>query len=193
MAEIDFDEWLANYKPPEIKHYAMFDTTTGEVTGLYPSTALPDTENFVSVDVETAHLINEGKVSLNSCFVDIASGSFEIAEIKRLTKIDDVLHRIMDRMYAELLEPDVLVTQKDNSLTFMISKKYKTRKIHWAENTEMSFLITEYNDPNIVKHTIKFSISDLIKNKQIFKDLNLDKKFSIYTKRLFPVYLFDKK
>jgi len=193
MAEIDFDEWLANYKPPEIKYYAMFDATTGEVTGLYPSTALPESENVVSVDVETAHLINEGKVSLTSCFVDISSGSFEIAEVKRLTKIDDVLHRIMDRIYAGLLEPDVLVTQKDNTLTFTISAKYKTRKIHWAENTEMSFLITEYNDPNIVRHTIKFAISDLINKKQIFKDLNLDKKFSVYTKRLFPVYLFEKK
>jgi hypothetical protein len=193
MAEIDFDVWLANYKAPEIQYYAMFDTTTGEVTGLYPSTALPNTENVVPVDIETAHLINEGKIGLNSCFVDITSGTFEIAEVKRLTKIDDVLHRIMDKSYAGLLVPDVLVVQDGNSLVFTISEKYKKRKIHWAEDTEMSFLVTEYNDPNIVRHTIKFTINNLISNEQISKDLNLTKKFSVYTKRLFPVYLFEKK
>jgi hypothetical protein len=193
MAEVDFDVWLANYKPPEIKYYAMFDATTGEVTGLYPSTALPDTESVVPIDIETAYLINEGKIGLHSCFVDVVSGTFEIAEVKRLTKIDDVLHRIIDKRYASPSIPDVLVVQDDNSLIFSISEKYKKRKIHWAEGTEMSFLVTEYNDPNIVRHTIKFTINDLISKEQHFKDLDLNKKFSVYTKRLFPVYLFEKK
>ena len=171
----------------------VFNTDTGEVKGLYPSTAMPDTENIVPVDLETAHLINEGKISLTSCFVDISSGTFEIAEVKRLTKIDDVLHRIMDKTYAGLLTPDVLITQENNSLTVTLSERYKTRKIHWDGSTEMSFLVTEYNDPNIVRHTLKFTINELAQASQTFNDLNLDKKFSVYTKRLFPVYLFEKK
>lgn len=192
MAEIDFDEWLANYKPPEITYHAVFNET-GEVTGIYPSTAMPDTQNCIKIDNDIAYLINEGKIRLSSCFVDVSSGQFEIAEVKRLTKIDDVLHRIIDKAFAGLLVADVTVTQEGNTLKFDLAEKYKTRKIHWDGNTEMSFLVTEYNDPNIVRHTIKFTINELAQSTQISKDLNLDKKFSVYTKRLFPVYLFEKK
>jgi hypothetical protein len=193
MAEIDFDEWLANYKPPEIKFYAAFNTATGDVIGIYPSTALPDNVQCVEIDHETAHLINEGKISLNSCFVDMSSGKFEIAEIKRLTKIDDVLHRIIDKSYAGLLEADLMVIRDNNSLAFELSERYKKRKIHWDGSTEMTFLVTEYNDPNVVRHAIKFTVDELVSAPQIFADLDLSKKFSIYTKRLFPVYLFDTK
>jgi hypothetical protein len=193
MAEIDFDEWLANYKPPEIKFYASFNVATGDVMGVYPSTALPEDVQCVEIDHETAHLITDGKISLNSCFVDMSSGKFEIAEIKRLTKIDDVLHRIMDKSYSGLLTADLMVIRDNNSLTFELSEKYKKRKIHWDGSTEMTFLITEYNDPNIVRHAIKFTVDELVSAPQIIKDLDLSKKFSIYTKRLFPVYLFDTK
>ena len=193
MAEIDFDEWLASYKPPEIKFYASFNTTTGDVIGIYPSTALPEDVQCIEIDQETAHLITEGKISLNSCFVDMSSGKFEIAEIKRLTKIDDVLHRIMDKSYAGLLTADLMVIRDRNSLTFELAEKYKKRKIHWDGSTEMTFLVTEYNDPNIVKYSIKFTIDELVSSPQIITELDLSKKFSIYTKRLFPVYLFDTK
>jgi len=193
MAEIDFDEWLANYKPPEIKFYASFDVATGDVTGIYPSTALPENAQYVEIDHETAHLIAEGKINLNSCFVDMSSGKFEIAEIKRLTKIDDVLHRIMDKSYAGLLTADLMVIRDNNSLTFELSEKYKKRKIHWDGATEMTFLVTEYNDPNIVRHAIKFTVDELVSAPQTTTGLELSKKFSIYTKRLFPVYLFDTK
>jgi hypothetical protein len=154
---------------------------------------LPENSQYVEIDQETAHLITEGKISLNSCFVDMSSGKFEIAEIKRLTKIDDVLHRIMDKSYAGLLTADRMVIRDSNSLTFELSEKYKKRKIHWDGATEMTFLVTEYNDPNIVRHSIKFTVDELVSSPQTVADLDLSKKFSIYTKRLFPVYLFDTK
>jgi hypothetical protein len=193
MAEVDFDEWLKNYKPVEVKYYAAFNNVTGEVTGIYPSTAIGSTENYVTIDNDTAHLINEGKIRLSSCFVDVASGVFEIAEIKKLTKIDDVLHRIVDKEYAGLLVADVTVIQSGNTLRFELAEKYKTRKIHWDGNTEMSFLVTEYNDPNVVRHTIKFTVDALVTESQVSEKLNLNKKFSVYTKRLFPIYVFEKK
>jgi hypothetical protein len=57
----------------------------------------------------------------------------------------------------------------------------------------MAFLVTEYNDPNVVRHTIKFTVDALVAEAQTSEKLNLDKKFSVYTKRLFPVYVFEKK
>jgi hypothetical protein len=193
MAEIDFDEWLANYKPPELKFYAIFDTTSGAVTGIYPEHALAaETKNSVEIDHETAQLINEGKLKLNSCFVDMSSGSFEIAEIKNLVKIDDVLHRVVAKEWTDISDPDVTITHdvKSSTLSFELSKKYKTRKIHWDGSTTMTFLITDYNDPNLLRNVIKFSIDELASAPQVKKVDQLEK-FSVYTKRLFPLYVLE--
>jgi hypothetical protein len=192
MAEIDFDEWLANYKPPELKFYAVFDSKTGSVTGVYPSNALTETKNFVEIDQETAQLISDGKLKLNSCFVDMSSGNFEIAEVRSLVKIDDVLHRVVAKEWSDITDPDVLIKHNvvKNTLTFELHKKYKTRKIHWDGSTAMTFLVTDYNDPNVVRDVITFSIDDLSNSPQV-KEFDKLEKFSVYTKRLFPLYVIE--
>ena len=198
MAEIiDFDEWLANYKPPEVKFYAAFDPNTGDVTGVYPSHALTDQKNVVEIDQETAQLINEGALKLNSCFVDISSGKFEIAEIRSLIKIDDVLHRIVDKKWSDVEDPDVIVSYVEGTdkLVFDLSPKYRElkRKIHWDGSTELCFFITEYNDPNIVRFIVKFSINDLTEKQISLTGLPLEGRFSVYTRRLFPKYVIETK
>jgi hypothetical protein len=197
MAEIDFDEWLANYKPPEIKFYAVFDPNTGDVKGVYPSHALTDQKNSVEIDQETAQLINEGSLKLNSCFVDISSGKFEIAEIRSLIKIDDVLHRIVDKKWSDVEDPDVVLLHTDGTdeLIFDLSLKYRElkRKIHWDGSTELCFFITEYNDPNIVRSIVKFSISELAEKQISVTGLPLTERFSVYTRRLFPKYVIETK
>jgi len=204
MAEIDFDEWIKNFKPPEVKFYALFDPADGKVSGIYPSGALEDTKNTVEIDQETASLINEGSLKLSSCFVDMSSGSFKIAEIKSLIKIDDVLHRVIAKEWSDITDPDIAITHdvENKSLIFELSSKYEgtkqspsasKRKIHWDGSTEMCFLITNYNDPNIIRSMIKFNIEDLVGKSNTFENLPLDGKFSVYTKRLFPLYIIETK
>jgi hypothetical protein len=202
MAEIDFDEWIKDFKVPEIKFFAVFDPKTFAVTGVYPEHALSETVNFTEIDREIAESINEGKIQLHSCFVDASSGKFEIAELTNLTKIDDVLHRVIDKQWSTFDDPDVFIVHNSNdkTLKFELSSKYRgTRKsasdihrtIRWASGTEMTFLITTYNDPNMIKATIKFSIDDLIGNSKVIDNITLPAKFSIYTKRLFPAYVLE--
>ena len=55
----------------------------------------------------------------------------------------------------------------------------------------MTFLITDYNDPNYVYQTIKIKIDDLINNFKEFTIVDVPNRFSVYTKRLFPNYVMD--
>ena len=48
----------------------------------------------------------------------------------------------------------------------------------------MNFLITDYNDPNLLFEMISVKINDLIGKSKIFKELEYEN-FSIYTRRIF--------
>lgn len=202
---MSFDEWLANYVPRDPVYYAEYDPETGTVTGIYPDHSAPDTENKIEIDSQLVTDIFEGKINLSSCVVNKYDSVVEIAEVKSLTKIDDVLHRIVDKKYTEVADPDIFVTynRSNKKLVFELSEKFKgnrpveekylpikSRKIHWDGDTLMNFLITDYNDPNNLKHMFSFRISDLI-GKSMSYDVDLDKRFSVYTRRLLKKYIFE--
>lgn len=205
MEELDFDEWLKNYTPVKPKYFAKFNPADGSIVGIYPETALADTSNVVEIDDETAMLVYEGKLQLHSCFIDIDSGNFQIAEVKVLNKIDDVLHRIVDKTWSTFEdEEDLFVTvfAKDKKISIELSEKYNgtrestkrsKRKIHWDGSTVMTFLVTDYNDPNVIFDVVKIKIDDLVGNLITKEITNLPEKFSIYTKRLFPKYILEVK
>jgi len=205
MEELDFDEWVKNYKPVTPKYFARFQPEDGSIVGIYPETALGDQSNIIEIDDETAMLVYEGKLQLSSCFIDIDSGTFQIAEIKVLNKIDDVLHRIVDKQWSKFEEEeDVFVTMfsEEGKMTIELSEKYNgtrssskksKRKIHWDGSTVMTFLITDYNDPNVIFDVVKIKIDDLIGKSTTLRIKNVPKKFSVYTKRLFPKYILEVK
>lgn len=203
---MSFDEWLANYVPRETVYYAIYNPETGAVTGVCPDHAAVDQEHKIEIETQLATDIFDGKISLSACVVNKYDSIVEFAEIKNLAKIDDVLHRIVDKKYTEVEDPDVFVTynRAAGKLTFEMSEKFegtrlveeqylpvKKRKIHWDGDTQMNFLITEYNDPNAVKHMVSFRISDLIGNSVSYDIADLDAKFSVYTRRLLKKYIFE--
>jgi hypothetical protein len=44
---IDFDSWLQQYTAPQVEYWAIFEPTTGEVTGIYPDPAANDKQNKI--------------------------------------------------------------------------------------------------------------------------------------------------
>ena len=67
----------------------------------------------------------------------------------------------------------------------------KKKNITWSGDTEMRFLLTDYNDPNCIYDTISLKISDLLEKSKKFTNLSLPPKFSVYTRRIFKNYLID--
>jgi hypothetical protein len=196
---IDFDNWLAEYVPLEITYVAVFDPSTGSVISVGPSHAFENEKNKISIDQETAESIIEGKIKINSCVIDLSANTLEIAEIKHIFKIDDVLHRIVDKKWSTLEKPELYLTYNSTKKflkielseeiggTKKIPKKFypiHKKKIIWDGDTKMNFLITDYNDPNLLFEMISVKINDLIGKSKIFKELEYEN-FSIYTRRIF--------
>lgn len=204
MEEIDFDEWIKTFKIEPVKYFAVFDPVNGSISGVYPNTALPDSKTLVEIDDETAGLIHEGKIQLQNCFVDLDSGKFEIAELKVLNKIDDLLHRIVEKKWSAMDKEDIYVKylSTSGSLRFELTDRLggtkksgsqSKRKLHWDGSTTMTFLVTEYNDPNIVYEVIRFKIDDIVGKSKTYKLNSVPGKFSLYTKRIFPNYVIESK
>ena len=205
---VDFETWLSTYQPPEIEFVAVYDPNTGAVISVGPSTAFPDEKHILPIDKETATLILEAKIKIHSCFVDLTAQTLEIAEVKSVFKIDDVLHRIISNVWTEIEKPEIYITydSTEKTLTFEMSEEYSgtfkqdekfqpvvKRKILWDGDTIMNFLVTDYNDPNVLFKMISFKISDVIDNKKIVNDIDVGDKFSVYTRRIFKNYVIEYK
>jgi hypothetical protein len=204
---INIEDFLKDFQMPLVSYVAVFNPETGEVISVGPSTAFKNEKYTVSVDDAIALSIIDGKTLISNCFVDITGNTLEIAQIKSIFKMDDVLHRIVEKQWSNIEKPDVYITYTNNSLIFELSEEYKgtykqddqfqpvkSKKVMWDGETSMTFLVSTYNDPNVPFKLLKITLSDLIGNSKIFNNLNLPcEKFSIYTRRIFKNYVFEAK
>ena len=203
---IDFEKILASINILPIEYQATYNADTGSVISVGPSSAFQNIKHKVNVDKEIAELIIEGKIQIQNCFVDITGTTLQIAETKSMFKIDDVLHRVSNKEWSIIDEPDIYISynQKTKEITFQLSVNYggtkrpstknlivNKRQIVWSGDTTMNFFITEYNDPNIFYKLISFTISDLVGKRKKIKNIELPEKFSIYTKRIFQNYILE--
>ena len=196
---IDFDQWLAEYTPPKIEYFAVFDPISGEVRSVGPSHAFVDEQNKISIDQTTAEDILSGKIRISSCFINFSNNTLENTEVKHTYKIDDVLHRIIDVKWSKIEKPDLHLTynSKKKILKIELSEELggtkkllqkfyplEKKKIVWDGETEMNFLITEYNDPNLIFEMVSVKINDLLGKAVEIKNIDYNI-FSIYTRRIF--------
>ena len=200
----DFEKWIAEYKPAPKVYVAVFDSDTGKVISVGPDFAFVNEVNKVNIEQNLALSIIEGEIQLENCMIDISSGSLEIAELKNLIKLDVVLHRIISLEYSAVVKPDVYLTftKKTKKLKIELSQefggtkklkeKWHPRNIVWNGNTVMNFLITSYNDPNLIYEMHEVIINDLVGKNKIIKNVDYDN-FSVYTRRLFKNYVIEYK
>jgi hypothetical protein len=197
---LDFDQWYLNWTPPVIEYVAVFDSQTGAVLSVGPSHAFVDEKYKVPIDKETAESIISAEIKIDSCVIDINSNKLEVAEIRSVFKLDNVLHRIISMEYTDQENSDVYLTynSKNKSLKIELSTEFggtkvpvvpvKERRVVWDGDTEMNFFITDYNDPNVLFEIVSVRIKDLVGKSKIFKNIEY-KKFSVYTRRLFKNYV----
>jgi hypothetical protein len=187
-----FDEWIKTVEVPEETYFFEFDET-GNVLALHPGFAVDHIKNKVQVDLDVALGIYERGETLKHYKVETISGrvlKVNLASITGLNKIDDVLHRVIDKRWSNITKPDISIeyNRSESLLTFKINPLLKT--IEWQGDQDMVFLITEYNDPNVLQEMISFNVNELVKYPHRFK-LDLPKKFSIYTRRIFDKYTYE--
>ena len=187
-----FDEWIKTVEVPEETYFFEFDLD-GNVTALHPGPSIDHIKNKIQIDIDIALAIYEKGETLGHYKVDVVSGKVikvNLNSITGLTKIDDVLHRVIDKRWVNVTKPDIAIeyNRKECLLTFKINPLLKT--VEWQGDQDMVFLITEYNDPNVLQEMISFNVNELVKYPQRI-NINLPNKFSIYTRRLFDKYTFE--
>jgi hypothetical protein len=205
MEEIK-EHLLPQIQLPSPTYVAVYDPNTGVVVSVGPSHAFINVAHKIEIDSEIAEQIIEGKLRISSCFVDPRESKLEIAEIKSVYKIDDLLHRIIEKQWADIDCPDIFISynSKKKLLTFQLTEEFygtkklpkefqpvTKRKVKWSGDTELHFLVTEYNDPNIFYEMLSFKVSNLVGKSKIYKNLELPDKFSIYTRRIFKNYILE--
>jgi hypothetical protein len=205
MEEIeDFDKWFTNYKLPPVKFVATYNPDTGAVISVGPRHAFKDQKYKIPVDKELAESIINAEIKIDNCVVDMNSNTLEVAEIKSVYKIDDVLHRIISKEDSEITKPDIYIKydSKLSTLKIELSTEFggtrkaragiKKRNIVWDGDTEMKFFVTEYNDPNLLFEVVTVTINDLIGKYKLITEFTYPK-FSVYTRRLFKNYVIEYK
>jgi hypothetical protein len=190
---MDFDEWIKLPVNQTIEYYATFKDD-GALIGVYPSHAVLDLTNKIKIDDEIAAAIATGVENLYSYKVDVPTK--KLVKLNKfsthsLIKIDDILHRVIDKKWSNIQDPDITILHnvKNNTLTFSMSDKY-SNNIIWDGATEMIFLVTDYNDPNVLIHMLSIRAGDITENTKSFT-LDLPTRFSVYTRRIFDKYIFE--
>lgn len=189
MEEVmDFDQFIANYIPQKVEYEAIYNED-GIVIKVCPKGTSDAAEKKVPIDIEIVEQINEGKLQLHNCFVDIESGEIEIIKKQYLKKIDDLFHRIPDIEYSPKMIPDIelVYDSAKNLILFSMMENLRTKKIRWSGDTVLVFYFTGYNDPHTVFKKVEFTIDELYKDDLSFQ-LNTEKKFSVFTRRIFKNY-----
>lgn len=194
MAEklIDFWEWLKTASFPEDEYYAVYDddgNVTAIVSNFHDTTGLKK----IVIDSEIAIAIHEGKEHIHKFRVDTVTKEFKKIEsisLRGLKKIDDILHRIVDKKWSDIDRADLSIVYdlRNNKLIFSLDDSL--RNLAWEGDTVMTFFITEYNDPNVLKSVISFPVGDLSQGTKKF-NFSHEGLFSIYTRRIFQNYTYE--
>jgi hypothetical protein len=191
---IPMEEWLKTLVVEEVEYYAVYNDD-GSIQFIYPCSdpsqaPLPN----IKIEKEIGIDINEGRSNIFNYRIDLKNKKIQkiddISKVFGLSKIDDVLHRVIDKKWSNIVRPDVFIvySKKESLLTFSINPLLK--EADWSGEQEMIFLVTEYNDPNSLKEMIRFTVNELIKYPQKIQ-MDLPEKFSVYTRRLFDNYTIE--
>lgn len=191
---VDFDEWVKTFVPAEPEYYAIYDKESGAVTGIYPDHSSTNFENRLKIDRELAESIFSGKLNMSNCFVDFNSDVLEIVQVHSLRKIDDILHRIIDKAYSDVSKSDVIVSHivKEKKIKFGLTEFFTKRKIRWSGDTALRFLICSYNDPHKIYQIINLTLDELNSGEKEYKLETDDEKFSVFTTRVLKTYTLER-
>lgn len=185
---IDFDQWYQK-QTIYIEYWAVYDPETGQVKGIYPNDAADSFEHKIKIENELGEAIGEGKILLSNCFIDFESDTLEVIETKTLVRIDDVLHRIIDRKWSNDASADLTISYADKKAVFSLAEKIKSKKrIHYNNDIVMDFYFTAYNDPHELYHKVSIQINELIGADKIV-EIDIPQKFSVYSRRIFKNYV----
>ena len=180
-----------------IEFSAVYDPKNLQVTQISQTRFLQENSNLIPIDFDLAMKVIQGDIPMIRCFANLDTFTVEVVEEKSLNLIEDILHRIPEIQYSKYDQYDVIVTIDKNQIKFdlcselggMYDQSSIKKKVLWKDNIQLHFMLTDYNDPHIIYNIFEFSLFEMLGKSKIFSDVNLPKKFSIFTDRIFRSYV----
>lgn len=197
MEKIDF------FNFPEIEqvtYSAVYDPDTLLIKSVGPSVAFKNEKNKISIPSNLAEEIISGKIKIHHCSIDLHSKVIDIVENQYVRKIDDVLHRIIEKQWSTIIDPEIflLCDVKKQQIKIQLTSEYGgtkkssmalKRKCAWSGDTVMDFYLTDYNDPNCLYEKFSIVLNDLLGKTKTISVESFPENFSIYTRRIFKNYM----
>ena len=174
-----------------IEFFAIYNPATFDVIGIYPSHAASDITHKISISQQLADMIFNGTVPLQQCFIDITSDVPVVAQHQSISKIDNILHRVPNRLYIQIDNPDLTILFNTNINQFTISVSDRVKNIRWLTDINLRFLISAYNDPHILYQVINVELASLVSAPYTVTYTGPSNLFSVFTSRVFNTYIFE--
>lgn len=174
-----------------IEFFAIYNPTTLDVIGVYPSHAASDITHKISISQQLADMIFDGTIPLQHCFIDITSDVPVVAQHQSISKIDNILHRVPDRAYIQIDNPDLTILFDNTINQFTISISDRVKNLRWSTDINLRFLISAYNDPHILYQVINIELASLVSAPYTVTYTGPSKLFSVFTSRVFKTYIFE--
>jgi len=109
--ELIFEDLYTNDNKKEF--YAFYSQTDGSVFEIFPGFPTNTDKKFVKVDEEIFNSIESGQSNIFSYYVDIKTQTPQLQKKEStnfvLTKIDDILHRVIEKKWSKIKNADVQI------------------------------------------------------------------------------------
>lgn len=193
-------EILHIQQPPLDPYKVYFDLDSGKIHAITNEELETDTYSCVEVSYEDVSTLVTGEEHFDTCIVDF-NPKLKLYELRR-NSIEQEVYTVDELIYKceKLADADVQIIQdvKNTCWKFLISESL--RQSLAANNvslkSQLSFSITEENNPNVLYRTLSFPFSQLVNDFYVIKDFKEDYEFdglpiSVYTIKRFDSYSYE--
>lgn len=184
--------------PDPFKVY--FDLDTGKIHTITNEALETDEFSHIEVSYEDVAPLVSGEEHFDTCIVDFNT-KLKLYELRR-NSIEQDVYTVGDLIYkceqAEDADIQVIQDVKNTCWKFLISESLRqslaTHNV--SLKSQLSFSITEENNPNVLYRTLNFPFSQLVNEFYVIKDFKEDYEFdglpiSVYTIKRFDSYSYE--
>jgi hypothetical protein len=177
-----------------------FDLDTGRIHAITNENLDTDEYSYTEVSYEDVAPLVNGEEHFDTCIVDF-NPKLKLYELRR-NSIEQDVYTVSDLIYKcqSYQDADIQIIQdvKNTCWKFLISESL--RQSLAANNvslkSQLSFSITEENNPNVLYRSLTFPFSQLVNEFYVIKDFKEQYEFdglpiSVYTIKRFDSYSYE--
>jgi len=177
-----------------------FELDTGKIHAITNEDMDTDEYSVTEVSYEDVATLVSGEEHFDTCIVDF-NPKLKLYELRRnsieqdVYSVDDLIYKCEQTENADI---QIIQDVTNTCWKFLISESLRQSlaKHNVSLKSQLSFSITEENNPNILYRTLSFPFSQLVSDFYVIKDFKEEYEFdglpvSVYTIKRFDSYSYE--